>query len=63
MKGAGPGCGNRPVPMHRDMSDLSQSSPGAQDSYLHDEPCSSALDDLECLMRLVQADIDPGFAE
>ena len=36
MKGAGPGCGNRPVPMHRDMSDLSQSSPGAQDSYLHD---------------------------
>ena len=30
---------------------------------VHDEPCSSALDDLECLMRLVQADIDAGFAE
>ena len=30
---------------------------------VHDEPWASATDDSDCLMRLVQADIDAGFAE
>ena len=30
---------------------------------IHDEPWASATDDPDCLMRLVQADIDAGFAE